>query len=260
MRRSRLVQLVGAAALAASLLVPSTALAAAGAPSTGGTDPVATTTTPASLPAIKLDCTLTVLNPLGPAKLHRGIVCRWVAPEGVSVKAYRLWRTVDGPKGHRHLIATVPADGALRHVDKRIARGHNYAYVVVAIGADGSRVAVSKRVTVHVGRPAQALHMGCKIVAVGGQDAVSCRWSATSRPAAIAYVLIRSVDGAPRQAIYRTSLSGWRHFVDTDVKPGQKVRYAVLAVAAGGRVVGHAGPVMILVPALSATAGSATAR
>jgi hypothetical protein len=258
MRRSRLVQLVGAAALAASLLVPSTA--AAGAPSAGGTDPVATRTTPVSLPAIKLDCSLAVQNPLGPAKPHRAIVCRWVAPEGVTVKAYRLWRTVDAPKGHRRLIATVAADGVLRHVDARIARNHNYSYVVAAIGADGSRVAVSKRVTVHVGRPVQALHMGCAIVSVRGNDAVSCRWSATSRPAAIAYELIRSVDGAPRQVIYRTSLSGWRHFVDTDVKAGQKVRYAVLAVAAGGRVVGLAGPVKILVPALSATAGSATAR
>lgn len=254
MRRSRLVQLVGTAALAASLLVPSTALAAADAPSAGGLDTVATTTTPASLPAIKLDCTLTVLNPLGPAKPHRGIVCRWIAPEGVTVKAYRLWRTVDFPKRPRHLIARVPADGVLSRTDTRIARGHNYSYTVVAVGADGSRVAVSKRVTVHVGRPAQVLRMGCAIVTAGGQPAVSCRWSSTSRPAAVAYNLIRSVDGAPRQVIYRTSRAGWRHFVDTDVKPGQKVRYAVLAVAAGGRVVGLAGPVMVLVPAGSATA------
>ena len=45
------------------------------------------------------------------------------------------------------------------------------------------------------------------------------------------YVLYRSVDGAAREAIYRTGEDGRRSFRDRDVKPGQSIRYAVVAVS-----------------------------
>ncbi len=254
MRRSRLVQLVGGAAIAASLLMPSTAMASNGNPPTAG---VATGALPAtvSAPSIKLGCALVVRNPLGPAAPYRAIVCRWTAPDGVGVRAYRLRRIVDAPNpARRRLIATVPATDPLRHADRRISRGHDYTYLVVAVGSDGSRVAVSNRVTVHVGRPAQTLRMGCTIASTGDQRGVACRWSRTSRPAAVGYVLLRSVDGGARERIYRTGIHGPRVFVDLDVKAGQKVRYAVLAVAESGRVVGLGGPVVVRVRGLGTTA------
>ena len=61
-------------------------------------------------------------------------------------------------------------------------------------------------------------------------------------------MLFRSVDGAARQAIYRTPLNGRRSFLDTDVKAGQTVRYAVVALAADGRVVGIGGPDTVKIP------------
>lgn len=255
MRRSRLVQLVGGAIMVASLLMPSAALASSGPPSAAGIRQGTATPVAVSLPAIKLGCALVVKNPLGPDAPRRAIVCRWTAPDGVAVRAYRLRRVVDAPHAARlRLIATVPASDPLRYADGRIARGHKYTYLVVALGADGSRVAVSNRVTVRVGRPAESLRLGCAIATTGDQRGVACRWSRTSRPAAVGYVLLRSVDGGPRERIYRTGLPGPRVFVDLDVKAGQQVRYAVLAVAKSGRVVGLGGPVLVRIPGGSATA------
>jgi hypothetical protein len=62
-------------------------------------------------------------------------------------------------------------------------------------------------------------------------------------------VLWRSVDGGPREAVYRVGEDGRRSFFDTDVKPGQHIRYAVVAVNAHGRIVGVGGPDRVAIPA-----------
>jgi len=248
MRRSRLAQVLGATVLVAALMLPSAAMASTVAPAAGGAAPA--TDAPA---AIALGCKLELRNPLGPADPRRVDVCTWQAPVGVDVSAYRLWRVVDAPNpASRTLIAVIAGAQPLRYVDAAIRSGHSYTYFVVGIGADGKRVALSNRVTIHVGRPLEILAMACALTTVNDASGVACHWSAATRPAADRYVLIRSVDGGARERLYRTWIKGRRAFVDTDIKPGQTIRYAVLALAADGRVVSRGGPIVVTIPAASA--------
>ena len=231
MRRPRLVSLLGAALLL-GLMLPT---AAAAAP----------TATP-DLAAIKLGCTLVVPNPLSSIWPNRAIVCRWTAPEGVTVRTYRLWRSVDA--GDRHLLAAIPGDGARRFADRNIRTGHAYHYLVVGIGADGMRVAQSTVATVRVPRAPQPLAFNCVVVIDGGDATARCHWSDTTRPAAVKYVLWRSVDGGAREAIYRVGEDGRRSYVDRDVKPGQTIRYAVVALDVHHRIVAFGGPDRVVIP------------
>lgn len=231
MRRTRLTAIVAAASLML-LLVPQVALA---------TPPASTT--PAE---IKLSCALVVPNPLSSVAPNRAIVCRWAAPAGVAVRAYRLWRSVDA--GPRHLVTTVAADAPLRFADYRIRSGHVFRYLVSGVGADGARVAASKVVAVRVGWPAQALRFNCYVVIDRGMTGALCHWSDTTRAAALRYALYRSVDGGPREAIYRTGEDGRRSFLDRNVKPGQVIRYAVVALDRYGRIVALGGPDRVVIP------------
>lgn len=231
MRRTRLSSIFGAALLVA-LMLPQVALAA----------PAATP----DLAAIKLGCGLVVPNPLSPIAPNRAIVCRWNAPEGVTVKTYRLWRSVDA--GQRHLLAAIPGDGTLRFADRNIRTGHAYHYLVVGIGAEGARVAKSAVVTVRVPRAPQPLAFNCVVVIDAGDTSARCHWSDTSRPAAVGYVLWRSVDGGAREAIYRVGEDGRRSYVDRDLEPGQTIRYAVVALDAHHRIVAFGGPDRVVIP------------
>jgi hypothetical protein len=235
MHAPRLARLVGAAILAMLLVLPATGVAGAATP---------TTATP--LPEIKLGCALVVPNPLSPTFPNRAVVCRWAPPDGVAIRAYRVWRAVDA--GPRQLLATIPSGAPHRYADFAIRSGHAYHYVVVGLGPDGSRVARSHVVTVRVGRPVEFLRFNCLIIIDGAHRGVQCRWSDALRPAARRYVLWRSVDGAAREAIYRTGEDGRRSFFDTDVKPGQHIRYAVVALDANGRIVSFGGPDRVLIP------------
>jgi len=240
MLRPRLARLAGAAILAALLVLPASGIATATTP----------TTTP--LPDLKLGCALVLPNPLQPIFPNRANVCRWTAPEGVAVSFYRVWRSVDA--GARQLAARIPADKPLRFADFRIRTGHAYHYFVAGIGADGKRVAKSEVVTVRVGRPAEILRFNCVFIIDNAKHGSLCRWSDAVRDSAVRYVLWRSVNGGPREAIYRTPEDGRRSFLDTDVKPGQRIRYAVVALNAGGRVVGFGGPDRVLIPAWATAA------
>ncbi len=244
MRRSRLVQLVGTTLLAAALLAPSGAMASTAAPAAPGA--AAAAPTAPTLAAIKLGCTLTLLNPLGPATPHRAVVCKWAAPAGVTVAKYRVWRSVDG--GARKLMSTVTTLDSLRYLDRYVFSNHAYTYTVVGLAADGTRVAVSARAKVSIGRAIEIIGMRCAITTVTAGKAVFCRWAAATRHAAVRYVLIRSVNGAAREAIHRTPRSGIRSFVDTKVASGQTIRYAVLALSSTGRVVSRSGPIVVQVP------------
>ena len=240
MRRTRLASVL-AAALFATFLVAAPALGAAPRAATAATPTATPTAEP--LAEIRFGCALVI--PV-PRDARPAVVCRWAAPEGVEIRAYRLWRSVDG--GPRELIARVAADQPLRNADRRIERGHVYTYRVVGVGADGSRVAISNPDSVRVGRPVEELRFRCAIVLDEGLKGVACRWSEATRPAAVRYVLFRSVDGGPREKIYRTGLDGRRGFLDTDVKRGQVIRYAVVAPTADGRVVSLGGPLRVVLP------------
>jgi len=240
MRRSRLVTVLGGALMAA-LLLPS-AVAAGSAPSAAAPS-VALAPSIVAAPAIELGCALVIP---APASTAPRIVCRWSALEGTAVAQYRVWRRVDGRPAK--LIARVAPDAPLRHADFAIRPGHSYTYRVVARAADGTRLGTSARVTVRVGRTAELLRFNCFYKVDAAVDGVACRWAASTRPAAVRYVLLRSVDGAAREATYRTPLNGRRSFLDTDVSSGQRIRYAVVALSATGRVVGLSRVDTVLVP------------
>ena len=235
MRRSRLVALF-AGMVFTLLLLPSATLAA--------------TPTPATAPAIRLGCAV-VINV--PSTVHPAIVCRWSAFDG-PVTAYRLWRRVD--MGPRQLIATVTPDKPLRHADWNIRPTHLYSYRVVAIGQDGTALGSSALVSVRVPRAPETLRFDCAFLIDGATRGVGCHWGASTRPAAVRYVLFRSVDGGRRQAVYATGLNGRRSFLDRDVKAGQTVRYAVVALAADGRIVGIGGPDAVKIPEVTFTAAA----
>jgi len=146
----------------------------------------------------------------------RAIVCKWTAPTGIDVTAYRLWRSVN--TGARHLIVTVAPTAPLRHADRNIRTGDTYHYFVAAIGKDGTRVARSNVASVHVARPAQAISFNCVVIIDNATTHARCHWAATTRATAVRYVLWRSVDGGPRQVVYRTGIAGARSFTDTTVK------------------------------------------
>ena len=240
MRRSRLVTVLGAA-LVAALLLPAAAVAAP----TGSVTPSAVPVAPAvvTAPAITLGCTLSIPVPISTTPR---IVCRWSALEGAAVAQYRVWRRVDG--GTARLVATVAPTSLLRYADFAIRPGHTYTYRVVARAADGTRLGASSSVSVRVGAAPQALRFNCYYKVDATVKGVACRWAASTRAAAVRYVLYRSVDGAARKAIYRTPLSGRRSFLDTDVASGQRIRYAVVALSSTGRVVGLSRVDTVLVP------------
>jgi hypothetical protein len=239
MRRTRLVTLLGGTLLAA-LLLPSVALAGAPASHT------------AADPTIKLGCALVI--PAGLPNRER-VACRWSALEGVEVRAYRLWRIVDPGLGHpRQLVARVTPDEKLHAVDTHIRRGHTYAYRVVAVGPDGARVGISNLVTVRVGWRVEKLGLSCAYVIDTDRQGVACHWAKADRPGAARFVLVRSVDGGPRERIYRTGADGRRSYFDTDVAAGQSIRYKVFAIARDGRVVGVGGPDVVVVPTITASA------
>lgn len=233
MRRHRLARLLGTALLAA-VLIPQAAMAAT---------PSTTTVTP---PEIKLACALSVPNPLQATWPNRAVVCRWAAPVGITVAKYRVWRA-DGTAA-RVLIGTVASTSPLRFADRNIRTGHTYHYFVAGVNTAGSRVARSNIANVYVARAPQTLAFNCVRVTDNGTSWARCNWSATTRAAAVRYVLFRSVDGGARQAIYRTSITGARSYADKDVKPGQKIRYAVVALDKYGRIVAWASPDTVQIP------------
>lgn len=244
MRRTRLVRLAGSMLMVAALAVPSSAMASA-----GQVAPTVASQAAAPVPIvaeIKLGCSLVLLNPLGPATPHRAVRCNWTAPTGIAIAKYRVWRTVDA--GARKLVSAVAANESLRLTDRYVFAGHRYTYLVAGIAADGTRVAVSARVKISVGRAIQVIGMRCAITVVGDSKGVACRWSATTRASVVRYVLIRSVNGGARETIYRTRLHGIRSFVDTKIASGQSIRYAVLGLSSTGRVVSRGGPILIVRP------------
>lgn len=246
MRRTLLIPMATIAVLVAMLL-PVVALASNGSvdrTTQASAGAVADDVTVADAPGLRLGCSVTRYH-AAPA-----VVCRWSAVESDKLRGYKLWRTVGAPGTHpRQLIGKIPADARLRHLDTRVRRGHVYTYLVVAVAKDGSRIAVGGPVAVRIPGRHHALRFVCAVGSDGDHLGVGCKWSESKDPAAVGYVLWRSVDGGARQAIYRTGLDGRLHFFDTKVEPGQSIRYAVVAVDATGHRVGKGGPIVVRIPA-----------
>ena len=102
--------------------------------------------------------------------------------------------------------------------------------------------------TVRIPPRHEEIRLACELGSNGDVRGVACKWSEAGHPSAAGYVLWRSVDGGPRERIYRTGLDGRRGHFDAKVKPGQTIRYAVIVVNKAGEPVGRGGPVTVRIP------------
>jgi hypothetical protein len=260
MRRTLLAPIIGAIVLLGTIL-PATALGSVGTTDglTGQSAIAGTTTGDLLTRRIRLGCALiqpeaTPTADSAMPDINPAIRCRWSAVDPPRVAMYQLWRIRDiADGGTRRLIARVRPGDPLRYRDTRVRAGHTYTYKVVARAANGRRLATSRLVTVRVPVPDEVLRMACALGSAGDQQDVICRWSAAIDPRAAGYVLWRSVDGAAREKLYRTGLDGRRGFIDTDVRPGQSIRYAVVVVNRLGHKVGKGGPVVVQIPNITPT-------
>jgi hypothetical protein len=258
MRRTYLAPIIGAIVLLGSML-PATALASVGSPDglAGQSAVVDVSSLDQLAGRIRLRCALVqpdatpAIDSAALAPASPVIQCRWSAVDSPRVRVYQLWRIRDAANGgRRRLMARIRADEPLGYTDTRVAVHHAYTYKVVARAANGRKIAVSRRVTVRIPVPDEVLRLACALDSAGDQPSVVCKWSETSRARATRYVLWRSVDGGARERIYRTGLDGRRGFVDTDVKPGQSIRYVVVVRTRAGHTVGKGGPVVVQIPAV----------
>ena len=141
-------------------------------------------------------------EPDDPIAPNRAIVCKWTAPTGLDVSAtYRLWRSVN--TGTRHLIATVAPTSTLRHADRNIrtAPPTTTSWPRSARPGPASR-AQQRRVASTSARPARPSRFNCVVVIDDApRRRPACHWAEPPAPAAVRYVLWRSVDGGPRQVV-----------------------------------------------------------
>ena len=258
MRRTYLAPIIGAIVLLGSML-PATALASVSSPDGLAGQSAVVDVSPLDQLAsrIRLRCALVqpdatpVTDSAALVSASPAIKCRWSPVDSPRVRVYQLWRIRDAADGGtRRLMARIRVGEPLNYTDTRVAVRHSYTYKVVARAASGRKIAVSRRVTVRIPVPDDVLRLACALDAAGDQPSVVCKWSEASHPRAARYVLWRSVDGAARERIYRTGLDGRRSFVDTDVKPGQSIRYVVVVKTRAGRTVGKGGPVVVQIPAV----------
>ncbi len=261
MRRTLLAPIIGAIVLLGSML-PATALGSVGSVDGLAGQPVVGGTATGDLLTrrIRLGCVL--VQPEAPAVTDSAVAvadavveCRWSAADSSRVRVYQLLRTRDAADGgNRRLMARVRAGSSLAYTDARVAPGHTYTYKVVARTASGRRIAVSRPVVVRVPVPDEVLRLACAVDETAVEPGVTCKWSDATHPRAARYVLWRSVDGGARERIYRTGLDGRLRFTDTEVKPGQTIRYAVVVKSRAGHRVGLGGPVVVEIPAVEAAA------
>jgi hypothetical protein len=177
---------------------------------------------------------------------HRGIACRWSEAKHPKAAGYVLWRSVDG--GPRERVYRAGLDGPRRFFDTDVKRGQIIRYAVIVVDKDGHKIGRGGPVVVRTPRILERLRMACALAFTEDHRGVACKWSEAKRARAVGYILVRSVDGGPRERIYRTGLDGRRHFLDTDVKRGQTIRYAVIVVDKHGHKIGRGGPVVVRIP------------
>lgn len=80
------------------------------------------------------------IAPTGPV-----VVCEWATPSELKVASYQLWRA-DRPEGTKQVV--FKSADATRYVDRAVAAGHSYVYVVRALDADGRVIGQSDAVSV----------------------------------------------------------------------------------------------------------------
>ncbi|MGH9022260.1 MAG: hypothetical protein ACRDV9_04040, partial [Acidimicrobiia bacterium] len=100
-------------------------------------------------------------------------------------------------------------------------------------------------------RPVEQLRLACQTgdVAAGrvaeGKATAICEWSASSSDQAAGYRLWRAGQDEARHVVFESRSE--TRFVDAEVRPGGTHAYAVTAVDAEGRVIGHSETVRLKV-------------
>lgn len=168
------------------------------------------------------------------------VKCRWSASIQPEIRAYQLYRIVDG--NARQLIATKGLDERRMHVDRRVHAGQTIIYGVVGLNHNGRVIAIGGPERVVLERPLEEVRFRCRREAIEGERGILCRWAKPNHPQARGYVLYRSIDGAEREIIHRAGLDSRRINFDTAVVPGAVHIYYLAIVDADGERVGFGGP------------------
>jgi hypothetical protein len=108
-----------------------------------GTDPA-----PAPIERLELRCRKgIVVVDVDDTTVRRPIIgCRWTPSQAEDFAAYKLVRRVD--EQPRLPILRTDDQDRTRFVDRRVRRHHTYAYVLVAVDADGTVIGRSNKVVV----------------------------------------------------------------------------------------------------------------
>ncbi len=94
------------------------------------------------------------------------------------------------------------------------------------------------------------LRLACQPASDGEQRGIGCRWSPSTSRRFAGYRLVRGTpDG--REVVFRTADRAHTRFLDTNVRPGVRYRYAVVAVDAAGHIVGRSSVVTTGIPPAS---------
>lgn len=176
-----------------------------------------------------------------------GIACGWTASSSPRFVGYRLLR---GDGDTRAVVLRTDDRRHTRHLDRDVEPGVEYRYAVQALGPGGVVIGQSEPVVVRLPeRPREQITLACERATTGGQRGIACRWWEATRDDAVGYVLVRSIDGGPRERIFRTPVDGPNRYVDAPLRPGHRYTYAVLVLDADGQVIGEGGPVTVGWPA-----------
>ena len=175
---------------------------------------------------------------------HRpGIICRWTTSKAPRFAAYHLIR---GDGEHREVVFRSDERDHAFFLDDKVEPGVEYHYLVQVLGPNGGVIGLSNPSAAKVPeRPREHLELACERAALEGHRGVACRWSEATRDDASGYVLVRSIDGGPRERIFRTGIEGPNRHFDSPLRPGHRYTYAVLVLDADGHVIGEGGPVTV---------------
>jgi hypothetical protein len=204
------------------------------------------TPTPPRFEDLRLRCEGIARDP-GP-----GVACRWSASHHPRFAGYRLVR---GDGEQRTVVFRTRDVEVVRHLDTTVELGQRYRYVIQVLDAHGNVIGDGGPAVAGVPKPPrQEMRFACERASDGEHRGIACRWGEADGPVR-GYVLYRSIDHGPREAIYRTGPDGRLGHVDAPLRPGHRYTYAVVALDGDGEVIGQGGPITIGIPPPEPTTG-----
>ncbi len=197
---------------------------------------------PADVEVLRLACAASTTDS-GPV-----VHCEWSAPQSPAAAGVKLLRLDPAVDDHRGVVYRSGDLSQTEFTDAKVRAGQRYAYVVVAVNADGRLVARSRaeRVGVPGATDVEVLRLRCALGPAA--EAVGCEWSAPTSPRAEVVTLWRSVDGEVREVVERFRPSGPYAYRDRVPPAAERIVYAVVVTDRSGEIVGRSRPEAVRIP------------